>query len=134
MASLITFEPRTVSNRYKRTVNAVDYQPLQDDYSAKWTYLLADKITFSDTVKHGIRLQKPNDSLLVHWLERIITAGQCSQLFVEELELSEIDQRRITNLCLKHEVVLINLFTDRASTKNVIKGPWEATQNKFIAQ
>ena len=125
MASLLAFEPRTAKQVYSAQHFSQHFTDNTHCASArKWTYLLSDSINFSKTTSHAIRLDKPCEDRLVHWLEKIITSGQCAQLFVEQLELNDIEQKRINNLCQQYSVLLVNLFTDIPSYKNVVKGPW----------
>ena len=125
MASLLAFEPRTTKQVYSAQHFSQHFQDsIQGTSVRKWTYLLSDNIVFSGKVSHAIRLKKPADNSLARWLEKIIVNGQCAQLFVEQLELNDFEQKRINNLCQQYGVLLVNLFTDVPSHKNVVKGPW----------
>ena len=90
----------------------------------KWTYLLADTLRFSDKQQSAIRLAKPSKPLLVKWLEKIISAGQCSTIFVEQMELDEMNTQRLKQLCLQHQVTLVNLQLNKSLQGKLVKGPW----------
>lgn len=92
--------------------------------NGKWTYLVSNTIRFDHSAPYAIRISRPERDELGVLLEKIITAGQCSQLFVEELQLNELELKRIKNLCQQYQVVLINLYTQLPLSSNVIQGPW----------
>jgi hypothetical protein len=69
-------------------------------------------------------LAKPKQDCLSVWLEKLVTGGQCSNLFVEHLSLDEISFKRIKQLCIEHKVALINLMPNNMQKSNVVKGPW----------
>ena len=89
----------------------------------KWTYVLANTISFSEKTDFVISLPKPQSAVLKDWLEKIITSGQCSLLFVEQLSIDEISHRRIQHLCSIHKVTLVNLLPN-VKAAQVLKGPW----------
>ena len=90
----------------------------------KWTYLLADTLIFSDKQQQAIRLAKPHKALLLKWLEKIITAGQSSTIFVEQMELDEMNTLRLKQLCIQHNVTLVNLLLNNPQRGTLVKGPW----------
>ena len=108
------------------SVSVFNQQRLQAIHSsvapAKWSYLIADNITFTQPYKHCIKLRKPAPEQMLIWLEKLITAGQCANIFVEQLTLDEMSQVRLTQLCVMHNVNLVSVMTH--SHTRVIKGPW----------
>ncbi|GAC14837.1 hypothetical protein [Aliiglaciecola lipolytica] len=91
---------------------------------SKWMYLIADNIRFSGKYEKAIRLTKPTIDRLFCWMEKIILAGNCSVLFVENLQLDDLRTQRIKALCEQQDVTLINLTLDSALPENLIVGPW----------
>jgi hypothetical protein len=97
----------------------------QSKVKHKWTYLLANTIAFSDKQQQAIRVSKPHDSMLMQYLEKIITGGQCSTLFVEQMDLDEMSTLRVKQLCAIHHVGLVNLLVSDLGTKGkLVRGPW----------
>jgi hypothetical protein len=90
----------------------------------KWTFLVANNIRFSEKQTYCIRLTKPKQNSLSAWLEKIVTGGQCSNLFVEHLSLDEISFTRLKQLCIDYNVALVNLMPQSEQLDNVVKGPW----------
>jgi hypothetical protein len=90
----------------------------------KWTFLVANNIRFTNKQAFCISLAKPKQDCLSVWLEKLVTGGQCSNLFVEHLSLDEISFKRIKQLCIEHKVALINLMPNNMQKSNVVKGPW----------
>lgn len=90
----------------------------------KWMYLLSDTIAFSDKQQRAIRLSKPDDSTLVQYLEKIITGGQCATLFVEQMQLDEMNTQRLKHLSTLHQVSLVNLVVNDVKPGELIRGPW----------
>lgn len=106
-------------------VDRLEHHISQDTALAqKWTYLVANHIRFINKPLNSIRVNKPAQSDLAMWLEKIICNGQCDTLFVEQLWLDEITLQRIKQLCADHQVTLVNLTLNDSSTDNVIQGPW----------
>jgi len=126
MASLHSFTQRTSSviPAHIPVANLEQYVEVDSATSHKWTYLLANNIVFSNKQRKSIRLTKPEESVLIIWLEKIITSGQCSTLFVEQLSTDEISFKRLKQLCSDHQVTLVNLTLDSSMNNNVIQGPW----------
>jgi hypothetical protein len=89
---------------------------------AKWSYLIANNIAFKQAVSNCIKLNMPTMGQLVIWLEKLITCGQCANIFVEHVTLDEMSQARLTHLCIMHNVNLINVTTHQHG--EVVKGPW----------
>ncbi|WP_428776588.1 hypothetical protein [Vibrio sp.] len=93
-----------------------------------WSYLLADSLAFKKDVCHGIRIQKPDQEKVPMWIRRLITSGQCSTIYVENLTLPASDKVLIQQLCDKYAVSLINLTVQAqnadVSCENVVMGPW----------
>ncbi|WP_340679289.1 hypothetical protein [Paraglaciecola sp.] len=98
-------------------------QQKQSSTKQKWTYVLANTISFGEKADFVITLPKPQTTVLKDWLEKIITSGQCSLLFVEQLSIDEISHRRIQHLCSIHNVTLVNLLPNTKSGL-ILKGPW----------
>lgn len=90
----------------------------------KWTYLLANTIHFNEKADFVIKLRKPQTAVLKQWLEKIIVSEQCALLFVEQLSIDEISYRRIQQLCVLHNVTLINLLPNTKHSAKIFKGPW----------
>jgi hypothetical protein len=59
---------------------------------------------------------------MIIWLEKLITADQCANIYVEQLQLDEMNQIRLTQLCAMHNVNVVNIMTQNQAS--VIKGPW----------
>lgn len=93
-------------------------------HANRWTFLVANHIRFSEKQVNCIRLIKPKQSCLSLWLERIVTGGQCSNLFVEHLSLDEVSFKRLKQLCIDYKVALVNLMPNKQQNNNVVKGPW----------
>lgn len=89
----------------------------------KWTFLVANHIRFTDKQAYCIRLAKPKQNLAL-WLEKIVTGGQCSNLFVEHLSLDEVSFKRLKQLCIDFNVALVNLMPINNQKGNVVQGPW----------
>ena len=127
MASLHAFVPAQVQSAFlkvsiqqqNRLVGLKQAKPQH-----KWTYLLANTLRFSDKQQSAIRLAKPSKPLLVKWLEKIISAGQCSTIFVEQMELDEMNTQRLKQLCLQHHVTLVSLQLNNNQQGTLVKGPW----------
>lgn len=90
----------------------------------KWTYVIANNLVFCTQQPHVIQLKKPGKAVLALWLEKIICGGQCAMLFVEQLKLDEINKARIMQLCVSHNVMLVNISLNQVEHGEVIKGPW----------
>ena len=125
MASLHAFTNSTTplatmqvpgNNRHSNDINV--------NHTHKWTFLVANQIRFAEKQSYGIRLTKPKQSNLSAWLEKIVTGGQCSNLFVEHLSLDEISFKRLKQLCIDYKVALVNLMPQNEQHGNVVKGPW----------
>jgi len=93
-------------------------------HTNKWTFLVANHIRFSEKQANCISLIKPTSHCLSLWLEKIVTGGQCSNLFVEQLSLDEISFKRLKQLCLDYKVLLVNLMPNKNQDSNIVKGPW----------
>ena len=94
------------------------------NHADKWTFLVANHIRFTEKHDYYIRLNKPKQSNLSVWLEKIVRGGQCSSLFVEHLSLDEISFKRLKQLCIDYKVALVNLMPQNEQQGNVVKGPW----------
>ena len=94
------------------------------NHSHKWTFLVANQIRFTEKPAYCIHLIKPKQISLSLWLEKIVTGGQCSNLFVEQLSLDEMSCKRLRQLCVDYKVALVNLMPNSGQKSNVIKGPW----------
>lgn len=105
-------------NNFK-AVNGLDYS---SDY--KWMYLVSNRIRFSQKLSGAIRVQMPDESVLYEWMTKIVLGGQCSILFVEELNLEDFRTLRFRQLCEQHGVTLVNLTIDDVMPENLVVGPW----------
>ena len=94
------------------------------NHSQKWIFLVANHIRFSEKPAYCLRLNKPKQNSLSLWLEKIVTGGQCSSLFVEHLSLDEISFKRLKQLCIDYKVSLVNLMPNNEQKGNVVRGPW----------
>jgi hypothetical protein len=126
MASLHAFTQRSSSvvPAHIPVSKLEQYVAIDPSHAHKWTYLLANNIGFSNKQSKSIRLAKPEQSILLVWLEKIITSGQCATVFVEQLTADEISFKRLKQLCSEHQVTLVNLTLDNSTNSNVIQGPW----------
>ena len=88
----------------------------------KWTYILADHLKLTACPQYCIAMQKPVNSLLVSWVEKIITAGQAALIIVENMQLDEVSHKRLAMLCLEQGVSIVNIVKQPAN--NLIYGPW----------
>lgn len=89
-----------------------------------WSYLLADSLAFNKDIDFAIRIQKPDEEKMPAWIEKIITSGQCSSIYVENLALNDTDKRHIKVLCVKHKVSLFSVCVAKNVNNSVVKGPW----------
>ena len=98
----------------------------ENDFSTthKWAYLISNQIQFSEKRPYSIRLPKPETKTLMSWLEKIVLAGQCANIFVEDLSIDEVNYKRIKQLCVEHHITLVNLSQKTDTQQNVIQGPW----------
>jgi hypothetical protein len=103
-------------NRHNNDINV--------EHAHKWTFLVAKHIRFTDKQNYCIRLTKPKQSSLSLWLEKIVTGGQCANLFVEHLSLDEVSFKRLKQLCIDYQVALVNLMPNNEQKGNVVQGPW----------
>jgi hypothetical protein len=103
-------------NRHNNHINV--------EHAHKWTFLVAKHIRFTDKQNYCIRLTKPKQSSLSLWLEKIVTGGQCANLFVEHLSLDEVSFKRLKQLCIDYQVTLVNLMPNNEQKGNVVQGPW----------
>lgn len=104
--------------------NFFDVHGLAGNYANKWMFLIAEQIGFASPCQMGVRLQKPTETKLYQWMEKIVVAGQCAVLFVENLQLDDLRVQRIKQLCERHQVTLVNLTLGNVVPKNVVVGPW----------
>ncbi len=111
----------------------IDYQPQPKRVptSSKpkgWSYLLSKTLSFSKDATHAIRIQQPTQEVIPQWIKKLIVAGQCNTIFVEDLELPLNEQQQIMQLCNQHAVALVNIKKsadqDTHSLQNVCTGPW----------
>jgi hypothetical protein len=127
MARLLAFTPAQEQAAYLRvSVNQQQGLPalLQPKTHNKWMYLVSDTLAFSDKQQQAIRLSKPDDATLMQYLEKIICAGQCSTLFVEQMHLDQMSTQRLKYLSILHQVSLVNLQPTDIKSGEVLKGPW----------
>lgn len=92
-----------------------------------WNYLLANTVSFSKSVDHAIRIQKPEKERVPEWISKLITGGQCKTLYVEniDLDLQPTDSEMIKKLCEMYSVSLVNVRVDHSSLNNSLAiGPW----------
>ncbi len=92
-----------------------------------WNYLISDTVSFSKTVDHAIRIQKPEKEKMPEWISKLITGGQCKTLYVEniDLDLQPTDSEMIRKLCELYSVSLVNVRVNSINDEqNVALGPW----------
>lgn len=124
MANLHALPIQTQRNPVVQQVVAANLVGHQQTASKpKWTYLIANSISFGEKADFVITLPKPPMAKLKEWLEKIVISGQCSLLFVEQLSIDEISYRRLRQLCTLHNVSLINLLPN-IKAGQVVQGPW----------
>lgn len=113
----------TVANDELSLRNFVAVNNLTDTFSQKWTYLISNKVRFSSPVERVIHVHHYDDSDQMALLERVVCAGQCGILMVDNYEANDKAWERIKNLCERHGVVLVAL-SELSSDKQVAFGPW----------
>lgn len=87
----------------------------------KWIYCLSTNLKCKhDSVLHLTQPQQQDQFL---WLEKIITGGQACAIFVQSLELTQLQRQKVKQLCDKYKVLLIKLDCPEY-TDNLIYGPW----------
>ena len=92
-----------------------------------WNYLLSNTVSFSKSVDHAIRIQKPEKEKMPEWISKLITGGQCKTLYVEniDLDLQPTDSDMIRKLCELYSVSLVNVrVNNNNNEQNVALGPW----------
>lgn len=92
-----------------------------------WNYLLSNTVSFSKSVDHAIRIQKPEKEKMPEWISKLITGGQCKTLYVEniDLDLQPTDSEMIRKLCELYSVSLVNVRVNSINDEqNVALGPW----------
>jgi hypothetical protein len=66
--------------------------------------------------------------MVPQWIRKLITSGQCSTIYVEDLSLPQHEQVLIKQLCDQYSVSLIGLSVNDKQTgrqaDNVLQGPW----------
>lgn len=97
---------------------------LHHSIEQKWMYLISNRIAFSEKLNGAIRLIMPENDALYDWMAKIVNGGQCSILFVEDLNLDDFRTLRIRQLCEQHNVTLVNLTVGEALPENLVVGPW----------
>ncbi|MCW8092028.1 deoxyguanosinetriphosphate triphosphohydrolase [Alteromonas sp. ASW11-130] len=111
----------------------IDYQPQPKKVPSSgkpkgWSYLLAKTLAFTKDATHAIRIQQPHSEMVPSWIKKLIVAGQCNTIFVEDLQLPLSEQQQIIELCSLHSVTLVNVKNEKALTapslQNVCVGPW----------
>ncbi|MFQ3196928.1 MAG: hypothetical protein ACI8R9_001433 [Paraglaciecola sp.] len=132
MASLHTFSDTRFTHKLER-VSIHNHQRLAGFFAAneqhKWTYVIANNLVFCTEQPHVLQLKKPDKAAIAQWLEKIICGGQCAMLFVEQLNLDEISKARIMQLCVDHNVLLVNVSLSQVKRAKVIQGPWTNALN-----
>jgi DNA-directed RNA polymerase subunit F len=84
-------------------------------------------VSFSKSVDHAIRIQKPEKEKMPEWISKLITGGQCKTLYVEniDLDLQPTDSEMIRKLCELYSVSLVNVRVNSINDEqNVALGPW----------
>ncbi|MCW8108691.1 deoxyguanosinetriphosphate triphosphohydrolase [Alteromonas ponticola] len=93
-----------------------------------WSYLLAKTLAFSKDATHAIRIQQPSQEVIPCWIKKLIMAGQCNTIFVEDMQLPLNEQQQIIELCSLHSVALISVRKNSAFTSpsfhNICSGTW----------
>lgn len=127
MASLHAFTATQLHAKFNQ-VSIHNQQRLDNVFSAsnqhKWTYVIANNLACSFKQQYMIRLPKPERTELAGWIEKIICAGQCAVICVEQLDLDDISKARIMQLCVSYNVMLVNITLTPAGEAKIIKGPW----------
>jgi hypothetical protein len=111
------FAPRLVQQ------TGLSVSPSTKQKNLRWRYLISNNMEFSDRSGYNIQLPKPDDEQLVDWLYKLITSGEVSTIFVEQLSLKDADESHLHKLCLAHQVKLVNL-SPMQKTPNIVQGPW----------
>lgn len=115
------FQPTNYQLHYQ---NYMSHHGLHGLSEQKWMYLISDSISFSGKFERAIRLKKPTEDVLFSWMEKIVLGGQCSALFVQNLQLDDFRTIRIKALCEQYAVTLVNLTSHTKLPDNLIVGPW----------
>ncbi|WP_245953127.1 deoxyguanosinetriphosphate triphosphohydrolase [Alteromonas aestuariivivens] len=93
-----------------------------------WSYLISDSVAFKKDVLNAIRIQKPTQEKIPLWIRKLITSGQCTTIYVEDLSLPEQEQESIRRLCQEFSVSVVNvgvcLRGNQPVGQNVVIGPW----------
>jgi len=93
----------------------------QLDKQDKWIYCLSSNYKCNhNSVLH---LNQPQQNEQFSWLEKIITGAQTSAIFIQSLELNQLQRRKLKQLCNKFKVLVIKLEC-RQYQDNLIYGPW----------
>lgn len=92
--------------------------------SRGWSYLIAESVAFNKEVDFAIRIQKPDEEKVPQWITKLITGGQCSSIYVENLSLNAEEQATIERLCRQHKVGLFSLSVVQQGSPVIIQGPW----------
>ena len=89
----------------------------------KWMYVISDTMRCRKGLEGVLHVPLDNKDEKAEALIHIISAGQASAIFTDDLVLDDIQQERIRQLCHQHDVVIINV-TRPVRDENLIYGPW----------
>ncbi|WP_156413669.1 hypothetical protein [Lacimicrobium alkaliphilum] len=90
----------------------------------RWVYLLANQLRFCQSQGYKIHLPRPDTDTTLVWLEKLIQSGQTCAIFVEDLKLDEVRQKRLIQLCKQMDVMLVNLNSRKVTDNTLVYGPW----------
>ncbi len=130
MTSLVLNQPASSEKNIRLAdIDSLNHDALSPAFSNmlrhnKWTYLVANTISFSNKLPQAIKMNRPDDDTLYIWLDKIVLGGQCSVLFVESLNMDDLRAQRLKLLCENMQVTLVNLTLDRNMPHNLVEGPW----------
>lgn len=93
-------------------------------HSKGWSYLLSNSVAFQKNIDHAIRIQKPDQEKVPAWIRRLITSGQCSSIYVEDLILTPQERASIKQLCDQYAVSLVAVSVNDKEAGNIVQGPW----------
>lgn len=114
----------TSTNVYQFPLPDIE-QPLPAKKPTKaWRYLISESLAFNRDVENAIRIQKPQEAIVPQWISKLIVSGQCSAIYVEDLRLSQRDEREIKALCSVYRVEVVGVSANCEHPTNVVSGPW----------
>ena len=93
------------------------------DSIKKWRYLLSDSLTFSNQT-HAIRIQKPQQAMVMDYCKKLLSAAQLKELFIENHEFTQAQKAELISLAKSNNVSIILLNVEQGYHRNVLSGPW----------